>query len=85
MGVKGNGQNISNGSVRCRYHSSWKISTIFNAVDLVNLLELEKQQDKIGDLAWKFIQIDAVILDERLYTNTAYLRDIFLINNKLRM
>jgi DNA replication protein DnaC len=37
---------------------------IFNAVDLVNLLELEKQQDKIGDLTRKLIQIDAVILDE---------------------
>jgi len=39
----------------------------FNAVDLVNLLELEKQQDKTGNLARKLIQMDAVILDELGY------------------
>jgi len=39
----------------------------FNAVDLVNLLELEKQQDKTGTLARKLIQMDAVILDELGY------------------
>ncbi len=39
----------------------------YNAVDLVNLLELEKQQDKTGDLARKLIQMDAVILDELGY------------------
>ena len=35
----------------------------FNAVDLVNLLEREKQQDKTGTLARRLIQVDAVILD----------------------
>lgn len=39
----------------------------YNAVDLVNLLELEKQQDKTGVLARKLIQMDAVILDELGY------------------
>ncbi len=41
----------------------------FNAVDLVNLLELEKQQDKTGTMARKLIQMDVVILDELGYTN----------------
>ncbi len=36
-------------------------------VDLVNLLELEKQQDKTGAMARKLIQMDAVILDELGY------------------
>lgn len=36
----------------------------FNAVDLVNLLEQEKQLNKTGYLARRLIQIDAVILDE---------------------
>lgn len=36
----------------------------FNAVDLVNLLEQEKQLNKTGNLARRLIQIDAVILDE---------------------
>jgi DNA replication protein DnaC len=39
----------------------------FNAVDLVNRLEQEKQHDKTGTLARKLIQIDAVILDELGY------------------
>lgn len=40
----------------------------FNAVDLVNLLEQEKQQDKCGTLvARRLIQVDAVILDELGY------------------
>ena len=39
----------------------------FNVVDLVNLLEREKQQDKTGRLARKLIQVDAVILDELGY------------------
>jgi DNA replication protein DnaC len=39
----------------------------FNAVDLVNRLELEKQQDKTGAMARKLIQMDAVILDELGY------------------
>lgn len=39
----------------------------FNAVDLVNLLEQEKQQDKTGALARRLIQVDAVILDELGY------------------
>ena len=39
----------------------------FNAVDLVNLLQREKQQDKTGAIARKLIQADAVILDELGY------------------
>lgn len=39
----------------------------FNVVDLVNLLEREKQQDKTGMLARKLVQVDAVILDELGY------------------
>jgi DNA replication protein DnaC len=39
----------------------------FNAVDLVNRLEKEKQQGKAGNLARQLIQIDAVILDEPGY------------------
>ena len=39
----------------------------FNAVDLVNLLEKEKQQGKAGNLAKQLAQIDAVILDELGY------------------
>jgi DNA replication protein DnaC len=39
----------------------------FNAVDLVNRLEQEKQQDKAGTLARKLIRVDAVILDELGY------------------
>jgi DNA replication protein DnaC len=39
----------------------------FNAVDLVNRLEQEKQQDKTGTLARKLVQVDAVILDELGY------------------
>jgi len=39
----------------------------FNAVDLVNRLEQEKQQDKTGHLARKLVQVDAVILDELGY------------------
>ncbi len=35
----------------------------FNAVDLVNLLEQEKQLNKTGNLARRLIQVDAVILD----------------------
>jgi len=38
-----------------------------NAVDLVNLLEKEKRLGKSGSLAKRFIQIDAVILDELGY------------------
>lgn len=37
------------------------------AVDLVNLLEKEKQLGKSGSLAKRLIQIDAVILDELGY------------------
>ncbi len=36
----------------------------FNAVDLVNLLEQEKQLNKTGNLARRLTQVDAVILDE---------------------
>ncbi|SFF25188.1 ATP-binding protein [Nitrosomonas sp. Nm166] len=39
----------------------------YNAVDLVNQLEKEKQQDKSGSLAKRLMQIDAVILDELGY------------------
>ena len=39
----------------------------YNAVDLVNLLEKEKQLGKSGSLAKRLIQIDAVILDELGY------------------
>ncbi len=39
----------------------------FNAVDLVNQLEKEKQQGKAGNLAKQLIQCDAVILDELGY------------------
>jgi DNA replication protein DnaC len=39
----------------------------FNAVDLVNLLEQEKQLNKTGSLARRLIQVDAVILDELGY------------------
>lgn len=35
----------------------------FNTVDLVNLLEQEKQLNKTGNLARRLIQVDAVILD----------------------
>jgi DNA replication protein DnaC len=39
----------------------------FNAVDLVNQLEKEKQLAKAGSLAKRLIQIDAVIIDELGY------------------
>ncbi len=39
----------------------------YNAVDLVNQLEREKQQGKAGNLAKQLAQIDAVILDELGY------------------
>lgn len=39
----------------------------FNAVDLVNRLELEKKQGKSGSLAKRLCQVDAVILDELGY------------------
>ena len=39
----------------------------FNAVDLVNQLEREKQQGKTGNLAKQLVQVDAVILDELGY------------------
>ena len=39
----------------------------FNVVDLVNLLEQEKQLNKTGNLARRLIQVDAVILDELGY------------------
>lgn len=40
---------------------------LFNVVDLVNLLEQEKQLNKTGNLARRLIQFDAVILDELGY------------------
>ena len=39
----------------------------YNAVDLVNQLEKEKQQGKAGNLAKQLVPIDAVILDELGY------------------
>ena len=39
----------------------------FNSVDLVNLLQHEKQQDKTGALSKRLLQVDAVILDELGY------------------
>jgi len=39
----------------------------YNAVDLVNLLDKEKQHGKTGNLARQLTQIDAIILDELGY------------------
>jgi DNA replication protein DnaC len=39
----------------------------YNAVDLVNLLEKEKQLGKAGSIAKRLSQIDAVIIDELGY------------------
>ena len=39
----------------------------YNAVDLVNELEREKQAGKTGSMARKLIQVDAVIVDELGY------------------
>src|SRR5665647_839868 len=39
----------------------------FNAVDLVNQLEREKQQGKAGNMTRQLVQTDAVILDELGY------------------
>jgi len=39
----------------------------YNAVDLVNQLEKEKQLGRTGSLAKRLIQIDAVIIDELGY------------------
>ena len=39
----------------------------FNAVDLVNQLEREKQQGKAGNMARQLVQTDAVIIDELGY------------------
>ena len=39
----------------------------YNAVDLVNQLEQEKQQGKAGNMAKQLVQADAVILDELGY------------------
>lgn len=44
-----------------------KRARFFNAVDLVNQLEREKQQGKAGNLAKQLVQIDALILDELGY------------------
>ncbi len=52
-------------SVRAIHHG--KRVRFFNAVDLVNLLQREKQQEKTGAIARKLIQVDAVILDELGY------------------
>ncbi|CAK0749146.1 hypothetical protein CCP1ISM_3160001 [Azospirillaceae bacterium] len=39
----------------------------YNAVELVNLLEKEKQNGRAGNIAKKLVQYDAVILDELGY------------------
>jgi len=39
----------------------------YNAVDLVNQLETEKQLGKVGSLAKRLIQIDAIVIDELGY------------------
>jgi DNA replication protein DnaC len=39
----------------------------FNAVDLVNQLEREKNQGKVGNLAKQLCLVDTVILDELGY------------------
>jgi len=39
----------------------------YNAVDLVNQLDKEKQQGKAGNLAKQLVHLDAVILDELGY------------------
>ncbi len=39
----------------------------YNAVDLVNQLQMEKQMDKVGSLARKLLLVDAIILDELGY------------------
>jgi len=44
------------------HHEKWL--RYFNAVDLVNLLEQEKQLNKTGNLARKLIQAGAIILNE---------------------
>jgi DNA replication protein DnaC len=43
------------------------ISRFYNAVDLVNQLEREKQEGKAGNMARQLVQTDAVILDELGY------------------
>jgi DNA replication protein DnaC len=47
-------------------HQGKRVS-FYNAVDLVNQLEREKQQGKAGNLARQLVQTDAVILDELGY------------------
>jgi DNA replication protein DnaC len=44
-----------------------KLVRFYNAVDLVNQLDKEKQQGKAGNLAKQMIHMDAVILDELGY------------------
>src|SRR5450759_4383565 len=44
-------------------HKSKRVR-FYNAVDLVNELEREKQAGKTGAMARKLIQVDAVIVDE---------------------
>jgi len=47
-------------------HKSKRVR-FYNAVDLVNELEREKQAGKTGNMARKLIQVDAVIVDELGY------------------
>ena len=47
-------------------HKSKRVR-FYNAVDLVNELEREKQAGKTGSMARKLIQVDAVIVDELGY------------------
>jgi DNA replication protein DnaC len=48
------------------FHKSKRVR-FYNAVDLVNELEREKQAGKTGAMARKLIQVDAVIVDELGY------------------
>jgi len=47
-------------------HSGRRVR-FFNTVDLVNQLQREKQQGRVGNLARQLVQMDAVILDELGY------------------
>ncbi|MBK7463428.1 MAG: ATP-binding protein [Betaproteobacteria bacterium] len=51
----------------CYDSPSGKRVRFFNAVDLVNQLEREKQQGKTGNLAKQLVLFDAIILDELGY------------------
>jgi DNA replication protein DnaC len=56
---------IALGSAAVKYHA--RRVRFFNAVDLVNQLELEKQQGRSGRLAYRLSYVDAIVLDELGY------------------